>query len=397
MTAPAGDAEAELVHERLDQLIRDHWPAPDRTSFLAAQFELGLAWVHFPAGKGGLGVRRALQHDVTVRLAEIDAPDGRGGNPLAYSMGAPTVLAWGTEAQISRYLKPAFLGTELWCQLFSEPGAGSDLAAAACRAVRDGDDWVVNGQKVWNSMAHLADIGMLVARTDPDVPKHQGLTYFLVDMHSDGIEVRPLRQLTGDAEFNEVYLTDVRIPDAGRLADVGAGWKVSISTLMNERVMFGSEGRQVASVDAALELYRERHRTDPVLRARLIDLWIRARVLGLNNARVAAKLGQGTAGPEGSVGKVGWAEIQMAGYELCLDLMGDESLLYSDYSIHQPENWETRHEGADLPRQFLRSRANSIEGGTTEIMRNIIAERVLGLPSEARVDKDRPWSQVPRG
>jgi alkylation response protein AidB-like acyl-CoA dehydrogenase len=395
MTTPASDVDLRVVNDAIDRLSRDHLPAANRGAFLDAQFDAGLAWVHFPVGSGGLGVARALQHVVSARLAEAGAPFPQPASPHAYSMGAPTVLAWGTEEQIKRYLRPAFRADERWCQLFSEPGAGSDLAAVACRAVCDGDDWIVNGQKTWSSGAQHSDLGMLVARTDPDVPKHQGLTFFVIDMRAPGIEVRPLRQMTGDAEFSEVYLTDVRIPDTCRIGPIGAGWKVSISTLMNERVMFGSDGRKVQSADLALELYRRHAGPDPELRMRLIHLWINARVFDLSTARANANLAGGPPGPEGSISKIGFAEINQMGYELCLDLTGDESLLYDGYALEMPVQVES-DSVADVPRKFLRSRANSIEGGTTEIMRNILAERVLGLPPEQRSDKDKPWSQVPR-
>jgi alkylation response protein AidB-like acyl-CoA dehydrogenase len=392
------DADAVTVRKALDELFRDCQPSADPRSFLAAQFDAGLAWVHFPVGRGGLDLPRSLQHEVTVRCRNEGAPSGQAQNPLGYSMGAPTLLAWANDQQLDRYLRPLFTGQERWCQLFSEPGAGSDLAGVATRAVRDGDEWIVTGQKVWNSMAHISDVGMLIARTDPDVPKHQGLTYFAIDMHAPGVEVRPLRQMTGDAEFNEVYLNDVRVPDSCRLGSVGAGWQVSVSTLMNERVMFGSEGRDEAPADLALQLYQARGELagDPELRARLIQLLIRARVVGFGNARAAAKLATGAAGPEGSISKISFAELNQDGFELCLDLLGDESMLYEDYTMKIPDSWVDRHAGYDARTYFLRSRANSIEGGSTEIMRNILAERVLGLPAERRVDKDRPWSEVPK-
>jgi alkylation response protein AidB-like acyl-CoA dehydrogenase len=391
------EADRQLVLDATEKLLRDYPPATTgRRDFLNAQFDAGLAWVHFPEGKGGLGITRALQPVLEERLAAAGAPSGRNANPLGFSMGAPVVLAWGTEEQQQRYLRPLFIGDERWCQLFSEPGAGSDLAAAACRALRDGDDWIVNGQKVWNSMAQISDLGMLIARTDPEVPKHAGLSYFVVDMHLPGVEVRPLRQMTGEAEFNEVYLTDVRVPDSARLGDVGAGWKVGMSTLMNERVMFGSRGMSSGPVELALELYKQLKPADPELRSRLIQLWIKAHVGSLSNARAAANIAKGVPGPEGSIGKIGFAEVNQDGYNLCLDILGDESLLYDSYEMTQRTSGERRMTSPDPRRAFLRARANSIEGGTSEIMRNILAERVLGLPPDIRVDKAKPWSQVPR-
>src|SRR3984957_11914770 len=216
----------------------EHDPAAtSRAAFLSARFDAGLAAVHYPVGHGGLGLPRTLQPVADEEVARVGGPrlrEGRHGTGLA--MAAPTIIAFGNDEQKTWWLKPLWLGDEIWCQLFSEPGAGSDLAGLATRAVRDGDEWVVNGQKVWTSLAHHARWGLLLARTDPDVPKHQGLSYFIVDMHAPGVEVRPLRQLTGEAEFNEVFLTDVRGPDAHRLGDVGEGWKVANATLMNERV-----------------------------------------------------------------------------------------------------------------------------------------------------------------
>jgi alkylation response protein AidB-like acyl-CoA dehydrogenase len=391
------EADHQLILDATEKLLREFPPAAtSRRDFLSAQFDAGLAWVHFPRGKGGLGVSRALQPEVEEQLAKAGAPSGRATNPLGFSMGAPVVLAWGTEEQQHRYLRPLFVGDQRWCQLFSEPGAGSDLAAAGTRAVRDGDDWIVNGQKVWNSMAQLADLGMLIARTDPEIPKHAGLSYFVVDMHAPGVEVRPLRQMTGEAEFNEVYLTDMRVPDSARLGNVGDGWKVGLSTLMNERVMFGGAGMSSGPVDLALELYQQHKPEDPELRSRLIQLWIKARVGSLSNIRAAANIARGVPGPEGSIGKIGFAEVNQDGYNLCLDILGDESMLYDSYEMHERTLDERRLTPADPRRAFLRARANSIEGGTSEIMRNILAERVLGLPPDFRVDKDKPWSQVPR-
>jgi len=212
-----------------------------RAAFLSARFDAGLAAVHYPVGHGGRGLPRALQRVADEEFARAGAPrlDERR-NVIGLGMAAPTIIAFGTEEQKARWLKPLWLADEIWCQLFSEPGAGSDLAGLATKAVRDGDEWVVNGQKVWTSLAHHAKWGLLLARTDPDVPKHPGLSYFIVDMHAPGVEVRPLRQATGEAEFNEVFLTDVRVPDADRLGDVGAGWKVANATLMNERVSIGN-------------------------------------------------------------------------------------------------------------------------------------------------------------
>jgi alkylation response protein AidB-like acyl-CoA dehydrogenase len=303
----------------------------------------------------------------------------------------------GSEAQKQRYLRPLFTGEEVWCQLFSEPGAGSDVASLSTRAVRDGDEWVVNGQKVWTTVAHLARWGMLVARTDPEAPKHRGMTYFVVDMKGPGVDVRPLRQITGEAEFNEVYFTDARIPDSERLGGVGEGWHVSLTTLMNERVSIGGgvAPRGSGPIAEAIRLWNERHKNsnDRVLRDRLVELWIKAEAARLTNIRASQNRKVGTPGPEGSVGKLAFAELNKKIYELCIDLMGPEGALYSSYEMRRSESVMF---STDIRKSFLRARANSIEGGTSEVMRNILGERVLGLPGEPRMDKDLPWSQVPR-
>jgi alkylation response protein AidB-like acyl-CoA dehydrogenase len=397
MTAVTDTGEA-LVQERLAQMLAQHDPrATPARELWGAQFDLGLAWVHYPEGLGGLGVPRYLQEQVDRTLRQAGAPSNWLRNPIGIGMGAPTVLAHGSDEQRRRYLRPLFTCEEIWCQLFSEPGAGSDVASLATRARRDGEEWVVNGQKVWTTLAHVAKWGLLVARTDPDQPKHKGLTYFVVDMHAPGVEVRPLRQITGEAEFNEVYFTDTRIPDSERLGGIGEGWSVAITTLMNERVSIGGNvmPRGAGPIGEAVRIWRERGLTDPVLRDRLTRLWVEAEALRLTNLRAAQLRRAGTPGPEGSVAKLAYAELNKRIWECCLDMLGAEGLLYSSYEMVRPGEaglvW-----GHDIPKTFLRSRANSIEGGTSEIMRNILGERVLGLPGEPRVDRDRPWSQVPR-
>jgi alkylation response protein AidB-like acyl-CoA dehydrogenase len=286
----------------------------------------------------------------------------------------------------------------VWCQLFSEPGAGSDVAGLSTRAVRDGDEWVVNGQKVWTTLAHTSRWGLLVARTDPDVPKHRGLTYFIVDMHAPGVEVRPLRQITGDAEFNEVFFTDVRIPDGQRLDAVGAGWRVATTTLMNERVAIGGgvPARSAGVIHEALRIWKDKKDKTEAQRERLMVLWVEAEVARLTNMRARALRRAGTPGPEGSVAKLVGAELNKRVYELCVDLLGMTGTLFpTHYEMRRPDR-ATFSGGADPRQTFLRSRANSIEGGTSEIMRNILGERVLGLPGEPRMDKDQAWSEVPR-
>ena len=319
---------------------------------LRERIDAGLAWVHYPEGLGGLGLSRTLQGVVDAGFAGTPANDPER-NGIGLGMAAPTILAYGNDEQRKRWLRKLWTGEEIWCQLFSEPGAGSDLAALATRAIRDGDGWVVSGQKVWTSQAHQARRALLVTRTDPDVPKHQGLTYFCVDMTAPGIDVRPLRQLTGEAEFNEVFLTDVRIPDEDRIGQVGEGWKVANATLMSERVNIGasrSGPRESGMIASAARTWRSR----PELRTRLNQ--------------------------------------EISGFEV--ELAGADGLRYDDWTMRRPEHANFYGRGPGY--RYLRARGNSIEGGTSEILRNIVAERVLGLPPEPRVDKDVPWKDLPR-
>ncbi|MDP1820715.1 MAG: acyl-CoA dehydrogenase family protein [Acidimicrobiales bacterium] len=383
----------DLCRRLLDELPPK---TTDAATFLGRQFDLGLAWVHFPVGHGGLGLSPKLQKLINETLAEAGAPHPYGRNPIGYGMGAPTVVTHGSDAQKERYLRPLFTGEEVWCQLFSEPGAGSDVASLATRAVRDGEEWIVNGQKVWTTLAHLSRWGMLVARTDPDQPKHRGMTYFVVDMHAPGVEVRPLFQITGEAEFNEVYFTDVRIPDSERLGDVGEGWGVSLTTLMNERVSIGGQvaPRGGGFIGEVVKIWKAKGHPDPVTRDRLLQLWIRAEVLRLTNIRASQMRSVGNPGPEGSIAKCAMAELNKHLGELAVDLLGPEGMLFpSGYPMDRPKHammWGSAQQA------FLRMRANSIEGGTTEIMKNILGERVLGLPGDVRNDKELPWIQVPR-
>ncbi|HMC81174.1 MAG TPA: acyl-CoA dehydrogenase family protein [Acidimicrobiia bacterium] len=394
----APTAVAADVLRRVEELLAGHPPATtDRRAFLEAQFDAGLAWVHFPEGAGGLGLPPALQRVVDRALAKAGAPaPDAARNIIGMGMAAPTIAVHGTPEQRARYLRPLFSGEEIWCQLFSEPGAGSDLAGLATRAVRDGDEWVVTGQKVWTTLAHIARFGLLVTRTDPDLPKHLGLTYFICDMQAPGVDVRPLRQMTGDAEFNEVYLNDVRLSDDLRLGGEGDGWRVSMTTLMNERVSIGGgrSSRGSGAIAVAVGVWRSTGCDDPARRDRLMKLWVAAEVNRLTNIRAGQMRKAGTPGPEGSVAKLTFAELNQAISELCVDLMGAEGQLYTDYD--GPRRESVGFFTGDPRYFFLRSRANSIEGGTSEVLRNILGERVLGLPGEPRTDKDLPWRDVPR-
>jgi alkylation response protein AidB-like acyl-CoA dehydrogenase len=396
------DNELSRADDAIDKLLAEHDPrSTDAVAFRGAQYDAGLAWVHFPEGFGGLGLASRVQRHFDRRLREAGARAPHGTLFFGLSLAGPTVVTHGSDELRRRALRPMFTGEEIWCQLFSEPGAGSDLAGLATRAVRDGDEWVVNGQKVWNTLAHLADRGMLVARTDPDIPKHKGLTYFMVDMHAPGVEVRPLRQITGEAEFNEVYLTDVRIPDADRIGDIGDGWRVSMTTLMNERTTIGGAtgsggGRRVSAIQEAIDLWKKRADHDPARRDRLVQLWIENEVLRYTNLRAAEQARRGNPGPEGSIAKLALANANKATYEFCIDLLGADGLIGYDYTFKRPDEAGLEAPLGSSRKMFLRARANSIEGGTSEIMRNILGERILGLPGEPRNDRDLPWSQVPR-
>jgi alkylation response protein AidB-like acyl-CoA dehydrogenase len=390
-------SEEARVAEAVERLLSAHDPrmAPP-TEFWGAQYDAGLAWVHFPEGLGGLGVDPGWQQVVDSSIeAAGGTRDNLARNLIGIGMGGPTILTHGTRRQAERYLRPMFTTEEIWCQLFSEPGAGSDVAGLAARAVPDGDEWIVNGQKVWTTLAHVARWGMLIVRTDPDLPKHRGITYFILDMEADGIEVRPLRQMTGEAEFNEVYLTDVRIHDRFRLGERGDGWRVALTTLMNERVAIGGlvQGRESGAIGGAVRLWKERGGGTDVQRDRLVQLWIEAEANRLTAIRAGQNRQKGNPGPEGSTGKLHWAELNKRIYEWCIDYLGAEGMLYDSYEMVAPTKAGVRQ---DIGHAFLRSRANSIEGGTTEIMKNILGERVLGLPGEPRVDKELPWSEVPR-
>ena len=395
------DAE-QLVRSKLDELIQFRSQTDDIKEFWGRQFDLGLAWVQFPEGAGGLGLNPKYQLIITETLRnEGISQQNRLANILGIGMGAPTIVEYGTQEQIQTYLRPMFTTEEIWCQLFSEPGSGSDLASLSTKAVDDGDGFIVNGQKVWTTLGHLAKWGLIVTRTDPDVPKHRGLTFFIVDMESDGVDVRPLRQITGEAEFNEVYFTDVKIPKENILGSLGDGWRVSLAILMNERVAIGGNVRERGSGAPGhlVQLWKDKDLDDPVSRDKLIKLWIEQEAVRLTNVRAFENREKGTPGPEGSTSKLYEAEINKASYEFGMEMLGNDALLFPrGYTLTQPElNFENETFGfTDTQSLFLRSRANSIEGGTSEIMRNIIAERVLGLPGEPKLDKDKAWKDIPR-
>jgi alkylation response protein AidB-like acyl-CoA dehydrogenase len=394
-------ADAERVEDLARRVVAEHdpknVPIPE---FLGACYDAGLSWVHFPEGLGGLGLSRGVQAVADRILQGAGGPVPLGLNPMGYGMAAPTVREHAQSDELKKaLLRPLATTEDIWCQLFSEPGAGSDLAGLATTAVPDGDEWVINGQKVWTSLAHRARWGLLLARTNPDIAKHKGLTYFVLDMHAPGVETRPLRQMTGQAEFNEVYMTDARIPDSHRLGAVGNGWNVAMTTLMNERSALGASGsrRGSGTIKDAVALWASRPDLHtPVLRDRLAQLWLRSEAQRLTSERSRASATSGGPGPEASVGKLVGALLNQHIYEWCMDLLGPEGILYDSYALADASGDAGDWRGP-IQQRYLRSRANTIEGGTTEVMRNILGERVLGLPGDLRADAGMPWKEIPRG
>ena len=326
-------------------------------------YEAGYAGLTWPQEYGGVGAPYSFQAILYEELAEAQAPPHIG--VIGLSMAGPTIIAHGTDEQKARYLQPLLAADEIWCQGFSEPDAGSDLAAARTRAERRGDVYVVNGQKVWSSFAHIADFCILVTQSDPDAPRYRNLTYLLVDMHAPGVEVRPLRQITGEAEFNEIFFSDVEVPVENRLDDEGNGWQVAMTTLLHERATLGFA--LTATLDGLLgRLLQDAGRPDdPRLREAIAAEWIELQGLRYTSYRALGTYERtGVPGPEGSGVKLRWSEANQRLTKLARELRGAEGILDDGWWNHQQ----------------LRSRGNTIEAGTSEVLRNIIAERILGLP-----------------
>jgi len=368
----AGRPQTDIPRKELYEFGR-HWQRKLHGAGL-----LGITWPKEYGGRGLSWMEELLLHE---EMVVHRAPPPL--NVLGLGMAGPTIIAYGTEAQKQRHLEKILTCEEIWCQGYSEPNAGSDLASLQTRAVRDGDHYVINGQKVWTSLAQISDWMMLLARTDPAAPKHKGITYFLLDMHTPGITVRPLRQLTGDAEFNEVFFENVRVPAANILGGENQGWAVGITTLMYERLAlgFGLQARFQLVLEATLALARRMTRDGrpasqhPVLRQRLAQLAIDNAVFKYTAKRAITKLLRGEMpGAEASAGKIWWCERHQALQDLAQELLGPYA------QLGQGSPWAV--DGGHWQYTFLRSRANSIEGGTTEIQRNILAERVLGLPKD---------------
>lgn len=424
MAVDVGTLDAEELADQTLRWLRDELPAgwidavdaDDAEALLAARAgldyadwcvrlgEAGYATPTWPATYGaGLSLTPGQAKHVNEVLSRYQVP--RPFNIIGIGMGGPTVMAWGTEEMKHRLLRPLACNQEIWCQLFSEPSAGSDVAGLATRAVRDGDEWFVNGQKVWTTLAHISKWGMLLCRTDPDVPKHSGLSYFVVDMEQPEVDIRPLVQITGDAEFNEVFFSDARVRNDWMLGREGDGWKVAITTLMNERVSLsgaGSIGGDAVGgspVDRLLEAHRGT--TDPRVRQQLAQAYIESRIIRINNQRAAdRRKSGGEAGPEGSITKLQQAEFNQRLQGLAVDLEGIGAIAWEGTELRaQKHRARPGAAGAGpgaLAQGFLRAQANTIEGGTSDIMRNILGERVLGLPKEPDSSRELAWKDVPR-
>ncbi len=358
----------------------------------AKKAEAGYACITWPkewGGGGGTTIENVIYGQEESNYAVT-------GSVFAIGLGMciPTLMTWGPQDAKERYVKPAVRGDEIWCQLFSEPAGGSDVAGLRTKAEKDGDEWVINGQKVWTSGAHYCDFGIVLVRTDPSVPKHKGLTMFYIDMKSPGIEVRPIKQMSGDANFNEVFFTNVRVKDSQRLGNVGNGWKVALTTLMNERLAVGgSQGN--ADVAELIALARETEIdgkpaiSNGAVRERIADWYVQAQGLKFTRLRTLTALSKGeTPGPESSISKIVAAKKMQDLGSFGMDLQ-DMGGIIRDRKISSEEGAYTE--------QWLGAAGYRIAGGTDEILRNIVAERVLGMPSDIRADKDLPFNQAPKG
>lgn len=355
----------------------------------AKKAEAGYAAITWPTEFGGLGGSPIQSVIYAQEESNFDVPGGFFD--IGLGMCIPTMMTWATAEQNERYVKPALYGEEIWCQLFSEPAAGSDVAGLRTRCVRDGDDWVINGQKVWTSGAQYCDYGIIVTRSDPTVPKHKGLTFFFLDMKSEGIEVRPIKQMSGQSDFNEVFFNDVRVPDAQRLGDVGQGWKVALTTLMNERLAIG-QGTGV-DCDELLRLARQTElETGPAIkdaqvRARLAEWHVQTQGLKYTKFRTLTALSKGqTPGPESSIGKIVSGPKMQDLASFAMDLQGQGGVLHDA---------ELSAMNAAFQDQWIWAAGYRIAGGTDEILRNIVSEQVLGLPQDIRVDKNVPFDELP--
>ena len=388
-----GEAASWLAENApTDDAFRALTPLEQAKVWQKQKYDAGWAcmgWVPEFGGRGASAIEEVIwrqeesQYDLPANFFLI----GQG-------MIGPTLMAWASDEDKARFLPPLASGEEVWCQLFSEPAGGSDLAALRTRAERDGDDWVINGQKIWTSGAHYSDYGVIVVRTDPTVPKHKGLSYFYVDMKAPGVEVKPIKQLTGDSDFNEVYFTDVRVSDSQRLGEVGQGWQVSLTTLMNERAAIGGSFGQMdvslaMSVAEEVEIDGRPALEDAAVRARIANWYVQEAGLKYTGYRSLTALSRGALpGPENSIGKLVGAPKMQAMSSYLMDLLGASGVI-ADESLAA--------KAGIIQRAYMGAPGLRIAGGTDEIMANIIAERVLGLPQEPRLDKGIPFNEVPTG
>ncbi|WP_157420464.1 acyl-CoA dehydrogenase family protein [Actinomadura kijaniata] len=358
----------------------------DARAFMADLYDAGYSGITWPVEYGGQGLSAAEERAFQQAASDFTLPVGVFG--IGLGMCGPTLLSIGTEEQKRRYLPPLLRGEEIWCQMFSEPGAGSDVASLQTRAVRDGDHWVVNGQKVWTSVARQADRGLLIARTDPDVPKHQGITMFVIDMHDPGVTVRPLRDMTGESHFNEIFFDDVRVPAENVVGEVNGGWSAAVTTLLHERVSIGmgaARTERPASFAALRRAAAERGLlADPAVRERLVDLYLRERAFDLLNAKMSQEVKAGIQpGARGSVVKLLLADLTLDGADAASEILGPDTVAHDD-------------EGR-IARALAWGPGMALGGGTNEIMRNIIGDRVLGLPREPQVDRAVPFKDLKVG
>ena len=391
------DANAELLDpDESNPGVLDEGDTPDTIQaskdWQKKKADAGWACLTWPQEYGGQGATSIQNVIWNQEEARYKTPPNIYG--IGLGMCGPTIMTHGTDEQRQRWLPEMLSGVKVWCQLFSEPAAGSDLAGLRSTAVRDGDDWIINGQKIWTTGAQFCDWGILVVRSDANVPKHSGLTYFVVDMHSPGIEIRPITQINGGQGFNEVFFTDVRIPDAQRLSEVGNGWAVAITTLMNERSSIGGGGggggiRDLIELARSVEVDGKPALEQSGVREKIATFYTRTKGLKLTGNRSLSALSQGkTPGPEASLGKLVGARLAQEMAAFAMELQGAAGALNDPDASPQAAEWQDR---------YLSIPGLRIAGGTDEILRNIISERVLGLPSEARADKGIAFRDIPSG
>ncbi|GES24625.1 acyl-CoA dehydrogenase [Acrocarpospora pleiomorpha] len=392
---------AHNVLERAAAFLEDNADLfDDVPEFLGRQYDAGLAWAHFPEGIGGSGATLADHLAIVTMFADAGAPDARAANSLGWGVIAPAIAEFGTRELQERVLRRLFTGADQFCQLFSEPGAGSDLAGLATRAVPVDGGWLITGQKVWTSRGMTSTRGALLARTDPAVPKHRGITFFILDLTQPGVEVRPLRQITGESMFAEIFMESAFVPDCDRVGDVGDGWNVATTALMNERRYNSTRsaaGRSQLTIDqdgfrqliAAIELRGGVSAISDVASYRVAETWAQFEALRLWRWR-SRNRSKSAKSADGAVGKVMWAEAGQLASATAMELLGTEGLLWEDTTT------EATLRDSTVVRGYLRSRGYSIEGGTSEIHRNVIGERILGLDKEASVEADLPWKDIPR-